>query len=344
MKQRVTLRDIADAAKVHYSTVSLALRNSPRLSPDVRKRVKDIAEKMGYVPDPMLSALNAYRKTTGSVHYQATLAWINNWINPKELRSIDTFNDYFLGASQRARQMGYEIEEFALHDPGMNPDRLMSILRSRNIQGLLLPPQPLPRTGIDFDFSRFATVAFGYSFYPQILHAVTNHQMHSMMLSLENLYRVGYRRIGVFLDGFIDEKADHNYSMAYWLFNRKQHLRSVVPPLIQSKRSDAELSRWINKYHPDVIVTHFLDLPKKLREMGIQVPQDIGFAHLSVSRDNKTVSGIYENGTVIGMTAVDLLIGMLQRGELGVPEIPIRILVESVWNPGQTTRQLLPSK
>ena len=63
MNPRVTLRDIAQAAGVHYSTVSIALRDHPRISAPVRRKIKAIAQRMGYTPDPALAALNAYRKT-----------------------------------------------------------------------------------------------------------------------------------------------------------------------------------------------------------------------------------------------------------------------------------------
>jgi len=60
---------------------------------------------MGYAPDPALSALNAYRETKLPAHYQSTLAWIDNWTGTLKMRSLPTFNEYFLGASQRARQL-----------------------------------------------------------------------------------------------------------------------------------------------------------------------------------------------------------------------------------------------
>lgn len=48
---RLTLRDIARALGVSTSTVSLALRDSPRISTPVRERVKAEAERIGYSTD-----------------------------------------------------------------------------------------------------------------------------------------------------------------------------------------------------------------------------------------------------------------------------------------------------
>ncbi|UJG57243.1 LacI family transcriptional regulator [Bacillus paralicheniformis] len=47
----VTIKDIAHAAGVSYSTVSKALRNSPLVKPDTKKKVLQVAEQLGYTPN-----------------------------------------------------------------------------------------------------------------------------------------------------------------------------------------------------------------------------------------------------------------------------------------------------
>ena len=49
---------------MHVTTVSLALRNHPRLPQDTRERIQKMAERLGYRPDPFLQALVAYRGKT----------------------------------------------------------------------------------------------------------------------------------------------------------------------------------------------------------------------------------------------------------------------------------------
>ena len=46
----VTIKDIAKAAGVAHSTVSRALREHPAIAPDTIVRIKQHAEKLGYVP------------------------------------------------------------------------------------------------------------------------------------------------------------------------------------------------------------------------------------------------------------------------------------------------------
>ena len=60
---RLSLRDIAKAVGLSHVAVSLALRDSPRVSPARRAKVKAMAKKLGYRPDPMLASLAAYRQS-----------------------------------------------------------------------------------------------------------------------------------------------------------------------------------------------------------------------------------------------------------------------------------------
>jgi LacI family transcriptional regulator len=59
---RPTIRDIARKAGCHYSTVSLALRDHPRIPLRTKERIREIAGQLGYRADAMLAALCAYRE------------------------------------------------------------------------------------------------------------------------------------------------------------------------------------------------------------------------------------------------------------------------------------------
>src|ERR1700712_5581562 len=54
---RITLSDVAQLAGVSPITVSRALRGERAVDSDLVARVKDAAQKLGYVPDPAARAL-----------------------------------------------------------------------------------------------------------------------------------------------------------------------------------------------------------------------------------------------------------------------------------------------
>jgi hypothetical protein len=46
----------------------------------------------------------------------------------------------------------------------------------------------------------------------------------------------------------------------------------------------------------------------------------------------------------VGRAAGDFLVGMLARGEFGIPEVPRRILLDGIWQIGKTARNLAGNK
>jgi len=78
MERRVTIRDIATAAGVHFTTVSRVLTKRPGVSLEIRERVTRIAGDLKYVPDPMLSALTNYRNNLRAPTFHGNIAWMTN--------------------------------------------------------------------------------------------------------------------------------------------------------------------------------------------------------------------------------------------------------------------------
>jgi LacI family transcriptional regulator len=334
---RITVRDIAAQAGVHFTTVALALRDSPMLNAETKRRVKELAESMGYRPDPMLTALNAYRKTRSRPNYQATIAWINNWPDRPEMLRIPEFGEYHRGACARAAELGYVVEEFWLHARGMKPDKLRRVLHARGIQAMIMAPQPKPGMWLDFDYTEFSALALGYSLQPARLHVITNHHVHSMNLLIERLYALGYRRIGLYIGEDWDAKVGHSWVSSFLLARWLHPDLADLPPVLRSDREGDDLKAWLERHKPDVVVSYGR-IHQQMKAMGLRMPEDIGYAGIDLLEGNRTVSGVYQNSVTIGRKAVDFLVDMIHRGERGLPEVPIRTLVESEWRPGATVR------
>jgi DNA-binding LacI/PurR family transcriptional regulator len=52
MTERVSIRDVAREAGVSVTTVSHALNGKGRLNVDTRRRVREVADRLGYRPNP----------------------------------------------------------------------------------------------------------------------------------------------------------------------------------------------------------------------------------------------------------------------------------------------------
>ena len=98
--------------------------------------------------------------------------------------------------------------------------------------------------------------------------------------------------------------------------------------------------KWFQKNKPDVVISQQPKIIDWLKNLGLNVPDDVGFVHLNCPDKSGAFSGIYQNGPLMGRAAVDFLVSMLQRNERGLPEVPHLVLIEGTWVPGTTVRNL----
>jgi LacI family transcriptional regulator len=336
---RPTQKDVAKAAGVVQACVSMALNNHPRVSAKTRERIQAIARELGYKPDPYLSGLSAYRKRIRPAQFQATLAWLSNYPPiDRGWRQYHAFMGYYEGAVARASELGYLIEEHELQSKGMTSRRMERILAARNINGILLAPQPCPGVHLDFNFERFSALTFGYSLTRPELHLVTLHTFRSMELVFRRLLERGYRRPGLALPVDSDLRADHLWSSAFWSEQRGLPARQRVPPLMAQHLDQETYTKWFLKHRPDAVICISSGIVESLVKLGLRVPEDVGAALLTVPDEGKYYSGIWENPRIIGQRAVDFVVDMIHRGETGVPPVPIHDLVSGTWVDGQTVR------
>lgn len=331
------MRDIAEAAGVHFSTVSLALRNSPRLPRPTCLRVQRQARKLGYVPDPMLASLASYRQALRPVGYHATLAWVTAFPERDGWREVQIFREQYEGAMERAAELGYRIEHIWRAEPRLTTARVRQILRTRAINGLLIAPLPHAGGMLELDWDRYAAVAIGYSLAAPQLHLVSAHQYRCMRLAMQELRARGYRRIGLVMPRASDDRVDHNWLAGYLL---EQHETKVerIEPLLVEKWDEQVFLEWMRGVRPDAVICKRLQVAPALQKGGWTVPENMGLAYLSDAHSGDQLSGVDENPRRVGAAAVDMLAGMLHRNELGIPEVPQRLLIDGTWNEGCTVR------
>ena len=335
-KPRVTVRDIARRLKVSHATVSRSLRDDRRISEPVRQKVKQTAKEMGYRPDPMLAALAQYRRGNAKVPICAELAWINSWPEPKQLRTFKEFDNYWRGAAEESERCGFRLEEFMLNKQ-LTPARLEKILLARNIQGILIPPHGIfaPEWG-DFSWENFCVVRFGHSVSNPRAHIVSSDQLTGGLIAFENMWKQGYRRIGL-----VSIPRTVTRFGAGYLFNQMRLSPATrIPPLIFPEFHDEKIrcriiKSWINKHKPDAILTDVGQMRSTLAKVGCEVPKDMGLAAFSVL-DGGADAGIDQNSREIGKAAVQMLISLINHGERGIPAVCRELLIEGSWVNGST--------
>jgi len=341
---RITQKEVAKEAGVSHSTVSLALRGHSGIPSSTRRRIEAIARRLGYTPDPMLKALSSYRRLQKPAAFQANLGWLNAYPQAPEKFDHEDFRSYFLSAKARAAELGFGLDVFNLVEYEAKQGFLERVLKARNIRGLIVGPLQNPFAHINLDWSLYSAVRLGYSMRDTVLHTVMNSQYRSAYTAVENLVRLGYRRIGYI--GFNDFRCGGHFLGGY-LSACEQSGTEPVPTL----KMDADapgysgnagwqgVRRWLKSVKPDAVLAPDYLIPV-FETWGYSVPGVLGVASLAVNGTTQAISGINQNASGVGQAAVDLLVSLLEKGETGIPASPMHLLVDGWWNPGRTTREI----
>lgn len=340
-QKRVRLDEIAAQAGVSKMTVSLALRGEPRISEATRAKVRRIADRLGYAPDPALNALAAYRRQRARPDFAATIAFVNAFEAPIAKTPWRYYAHYFAGARDRARALGFVVEEFWLNAPGMKERALNRILQSRGISAVIVGPLRALHASLELEWDRFSAVALGYSMESPRLHTVANNHFQSMCTCFEELVKLGYQRIGLYLQAAQDERVMRRWSGGY-LASRAVHVPESrqVPPHLFGQFELGHFGRWLRTEKPDAVITGTPELADRLAELGYAVPGKIGVAmpYETTFQAHTHLAHINENNHLNGATALDVVAGMFYRNERGIPEKPLHVMVQGEWVAGKTVR------
>lgn len=343
--KRIVLRDVAQKAGVHLTTAARAMKDDPRVKPVTLARVQRIARQLGYSPDPMLSALSSYRSSTRRPLYHGTVAWLTNFPTADGW-GVESFALYRQGAAEALAEHGYQLEDHWLQEPGLTMRRSAQILQSRGIRGLLVCPLPSHSARLSFPWERFASVTFGYTLQNPALHLVTTSHYQNMQICFRQLHHLGYRRPGWVIWDEISKRVAEQWTAAYRTPAFEGEWESEIPslrledrPTLFSEENREIFLNWFRNHRPDAILVvdrHILDW---LCEAGFRVPEDVAYVSPSLQESNHDHTGVLEPSLEVGHTAGEFLVGMLNRGEFGIPRIPRRILLDGIWQPGSTVRK-----
>ncbi len=335
------MKEVADAAGVSASTVCRALNSNPQIPEATRVRVQKIADELGYRPDPLLSAFASRRRGRKLDSDITTNGYLTNFGTRDEWRENPFYNRCFNGIKARAERMGYHLEHFWLGEPEMTGERLSRILYHRGILGVCVAPVPHVREPLALDWERFSAVTIGYSVMSPILHRSSAHHFHAIQETIHRLYDVGYDRIGLCLFSDTSRRVDELWlSGALLAQNQRLSLSGVEDRNFETKTflfNDTTLEQvpdWCAKEKLDVVISDNLVVMHALEQAGVSVPDDLAFATLNWETDTPQIAGIDQRPEHIGAAAMDMLIGQIQRGERGVPDVPLTTMVEGVWVDG----------
>ena len=327
----VTLTQVAAAAGVSVATTSYSLRNDRRIPRTTAVRVQAVARRLGYRPNPRVSALMAHirRAQPVTVGERIAFLWIDAVPGERPYRVI------FEAARERATQLGYSMEEFWRKAPGVSAQRLQKILHSRGIAGLLISPSclPDPKFRIDWNWNLFSAAVIGTAESEPELHHSGHHHYGGMRLAMLKLQAMGKRRIVGLLDKRIEERARRARSAAFLAYHPLPN-RAWDFLAQEDGEQLSHLPAWIRQRKPDAIVAARVIIESLLNQ-GWNPSAKTTVVLLDSVPNPWGFGGIDQGEQVIATNAVDLVAGQLQRNERGVPENVKMLLFAGRWVSGR---------
>lgn len=341
--RRTTQKDVASLAGVHYSVVCRALKNHPSIPESTRERVRKIADELGYRPDPAMSALAAYRSSLRPPAFQGQLAWLSSSDRGMKWSQIDVFVEYMKCAAAQATRHGYNLLDYDLSSPLMTPRRLASIMKARNVRGILICPQPDGQTAIDLPWQNFSAVTLGHPLTQPHLHVVSADHYRSTRVIFQKLRQLGYRRIGLAVPMDLNVRLGGEFLAAYLLEQREVPERSRLEPFLDPSTPNLKrFAAWLGETRPDALICTHYWYPDFLAKLGVKIPDEIGVAVIFRKITGETFAGIDQNPQATATVATNLLVSMIQRNECGAATVANHLKVEGSWVDGPTVRRVGP--
>jgi LacI family transcriptional regulator len=126
VSKRVTITDVAAASGVSRATVSLVLRDEPRISADTRERVREAMKSLGYVYDRRAAIMRTQRSMTiGLV--------VTNVLNPYHAQLA-------MALEVSLNDRGFALLQGYSHDEREREARLLQVMVEHRVDGVVLLP------------------------------------------------------------------------------------------------------------------------------------------------------------------------------------------------------------
>lgn len=326
-------------------TVSRALRNHPHVRDALGERIRIVARQLGYHPDPMLSALAAYRSGLTTAGEFVPIAYVSFWATPDGWRKIPHFLRQYEGASQRAAELGYDLQPFWARSSNMDDRQASRVLYNRGIRGLLLAPIPAAIGHLRFEWDLFSCIALGNSVYKPDMHRVAGRPFEGVLAAWRHLRQLGYRRIGLAITRRTDVRALHQWIAAHHFKTQQTKEEDRISTLVWEKSANAAMFlAWLHKERPDAVISFGSGPIEWIRDAGFSVGSEIGYADLDLSSCSGPCAGIYQYPEYIGQCAVEQLNLLLLQNQHGLPEHPRVVGVKPVWVAGPTVERISLAK
>lgn len=316
MSKTITINDVARIAGVSITTVSRILNNKPDVSPETRKKVLEAIAQLEYTPHAQAKNLAAGKSRSLAVLYPS---------DSKGLSELEF--EFFVGASTIAAKRGFLFNLFV--NP-LSENALLNLYRGNQIDGIILMEIHLRDERVRLlQENNYPFVMIGHCEDSEGLSYIDLDFETSMEISVEHLYKLGHRHIGLFslskalrddgygpvvrsLQGY--ERACVRFGLTPLLFETANKLEDAYAATHRMLDEHPELTAVVT-LHADSSV----GVVRAVQSRGMSIPQDFSLISIVADRIAKLISppltAITIPAYLMGERAAQMLIRMLQDRE-----------------------------
>ena len=307
-QKRISLKDLAHELGVSIATVSRALRNSPEIGQEMQMKVKELAKRLNYRPNPFAQSLRKEGpRIIGVV--------VPNLVTHFYAAVLD-------GIEDEARRAGYSVISSNSHESCEDEMRAIDNFVNLHVEGIIASVSQNTT-----DYSHFEKVSkmgiplvfFGRTCLPDLFSSVTANGDVAAQKATQHLIETGSRRIA-FLGGpnHLDmvKRRKHGYLEAL-----RDNRIPIDRELVVCNRIDFDLVVEATKRllqienRPDAILavndTVTFAAFTAIKEMGLRIPEDVALIGFTDDQHARYVtpqmSAIEDQSYKMGCVAYDLL-------------------------------------
>jgi LacI family transcriptional regulator len=307
-QKRISLKDLAHELGVSIATVSRALRNSPEIGQEMQMKVKELAKRLNYRPNPFAQSLRKEGpRIIGVV--------VPNLVTHFYAAVLD-------GIEDEARRAGYSVISSNSHESCEDEMRAIDNFVNLHVEGIIASVSQNTT-----DYSHFEKVSkmgiplvfFGRTCLPDLFSSVTANGDVAAKKATQHLIDTGSRRIAL-LGGpnHLDmvKRRKHGYLEAL-----RDNRIPIDRELVVCNRIDFDLVVEATKQllqienRPDAILavndTVTFAAFTAVKEMGLRIPEDVALIGFTDDQHARYVtpqmSAIEDQSYKMGCVAYDLL-------------------------------------
>ena len=315
--KNVTIKDVAKAAGVSYSTVSRALSGSPEISADTRERILQLCKEMNYTTNTIARAM--VMKST------KLLGLILPSVNNPFMAELAYYID------RQARARGFNI---ILCNSSNEPEQereLFDLMLGRQVDGIILVPcRPESCQTLAPYLSRIPTVFVGENLRDATESYVSVDNFRGAYAGVEYLYGLGHRDILYFgqrrnstthqlrADGYL--AACRDLGLTPQFYNNMFSSTSIKYGYQLAKQLFAE-EQWKYTAIFAATDTNALGIMRAAEELGYSIPQQFSLLGFDNIRDSGlpriNLTTIEQPKKMLASVAVDTLLDKIQNEHSG---------------------------